>query len=206
MKKIMMLVWALVALVGVTTFTGCATAINGTGRPLPVSSSIPGTELHLTTANGREEVKIAPAVFHLSTFSDRGDMRLVAIAPDGRYIERVLTWENKDGKWFMAAGGIGWGVTTGVGGLVSLGTDYVTKSYKDLSESSVHFDFDMVSWQKNVAPSIPRRAQLRVPPPTLPPADDRFVCPQCERNYAHRHEQRQSDGEIRITITREYVQ
>lgn len=181
-----MLVWALVALVGVTTFTGCATAVKGTSRSLRAESSIPGTQVTLTTSKGREETKFTPAVFHLGTHRDRGDLKLLAVAPDGRYIEKNIVWENHDGKWFVATGGIGWGVVTGVGGLVSLGTDYVTKSYKDLSEDEVFFDFNMGLWQRN-NPVLKRKDNLRIPPPVLPPNGSR-----CN-----------GENEIKITITRE---
>ncbi len=184
-----MLVWALVALVGVTTFTGCATAVKGTSRCLRAESSIPGTQVTLTTSKGREETKFTPAVFHLGTHRDRGDLKLLAVAPDGRYIEKNIVWENHDGKWFVATGGIGWGVVTGVGGLVSLGTDYVTKSYKDLSEDYVYFDFNMARWQSSQH-TLPPRKQLRIPPPTLP----------------QKRIQTESDGNITITITRERIE
>lgn len=181
MKKMKMLVWALVALVGLSTLTGCSTVVKGTKRTLTVDSNVPGTQVRLAS-RGRDQVKTVPAVFRLGTHKDRGEIKLIGQAPDGRCIQQVLTWESSDGKIYMTGGAVGWGVVTGVGGLVSLFADLGTKSYKDLSQDSIFFRFDPSTAQPtpNVAARGLGRSFTRPPKPAPSPSVATVPCPPLE--------------------------
>lgn len=139
MKNIRLIGLALIALVSSLIGTGCATSYKGTGQQLSLRSNVLNA---VGSVNGSRE-EYLPHTWKLSTRKDSKEpVRLLVRAPDGRVIEGQVEWRSSsEGKAAMIAGGVGWGVVTGVGGLLSIGTDYYTKAYRELQTDTVFAEF-----------------------------------------------------------------
>ena len=145
--------------------TGCSTIGKGTSRKLLIESEVPGA---VASINNRVPVTL-PTKLTLNTRRDRGPIQITARAPDGRQETQTLNWQMKDGKWFLIGGGVGWGVTTGIGGLVSMGVDYATKAYNDLETEKVVFGFRNQPTVQAVVQCPPGPLLSPVPLPPSPP-------------------------------------
>lgn len=139
MKNIRLIGLALIALISSLLGTGCATSYKGTGQQLSLRSNVLNA---VGSVNGSRE-EYLPHTWKLSTRKDSKEpVRLLVRAPDGRVIEGQVEWRSSsEGKAAMIAGGVGWGVVTGVGGLLSIGTDYYTKAYRELESDTVFAEF-----------------------------------------------------------------
>lgn len=119
--------------------TGCASMYSGTGRQIHLKSNVPNA---VGSINGSREERL-PHSWKLNTRRDSKEPISFRVATsDGRKIEGKVDWvTSKDGKTALIAGGVGWGVVTGIGGLGSLGIDYWTKAYRDLESDTIIAEF-----------------------------------------------------------------
>lgn len=157
------------ALIPLIITAGCTTAAKGTTRHTRMISDIPGTQVSLN--GGPPQPASQP--FTLKTYQ-HGPFVFTAVTPDGRVQEQTVVWKIKDGKYFLVAGGVGWGVVTGVGGLVDLLIDYGTKAYRDPDREVVSFKF---ADQLRVAPTYYSPPVYTAPAPTPSPVEQPTTFP-----------------------------
>ena len=134
--------------------TGCATATRGTHRELRAYSNIPDTEFTLIRESGKGlTTKVGlERTFDVTSYS-RSPLVITAKTPCGQKETTTIEWTAKG--WVpMAIGGAGFGALLGVGGLVSVGTDWWTGAHCDPRTNEVVFRFDPNKEKTRNAPPI----------------------------------------------------
>ena len=166
MQSLAILIAGLLAVV----VTGCASTVLPHSASLRASSNVANTQFRVNDKPpAQNAASSTDAVFEISKRT-KGPIDVTAITPDGQVQHKFVTWQVKDGKWFLAGGAVGWTVVTGIGGFADIGIDYYFKAYRDLSCNVVNFAFAApVAYTYQPPPQPAPAPPTPVAPPTPAP-------------------------------------